>query len=216
MRRRNMISVGEQVKVVSDITMDNMYDGSYAYYEMTKYAGDTVTICSILEEDGKPRYRIHEDGGASLWSESMFSIQEEPFDKVQYSCEYELYKAYPTDSGYDIRTIEDIVLDPFETLKVDTGLKINLAEGYEAQVRPRSGLSSRGMHVHLGTIDQGYTGQIKVNLTNLTTTTQRFKSGTRIAQLVIAKRYDVAVEKVDEFTTQTERGANGFGSTGEV
>ena len=84
MRRRNMISVGEQVKVVSDITMENMYDGSYVYYEMTKYAGDKVTISSVFEEDGKPRYRIHEDGGAAIWSESMFSLQEESFDRVQY------------------------------------------------------------------------------------------------------------------------------------
>ena len=121
-------------------------------------------------------------------------------------------------AGVDLKAaLEDpIVLEPLERKIIDTGLKIALPEGYEAQVRPRSGLAAKqGISVlnAPGTIDADYRGEIGVILVNLSNKTVTIQPGDRIAQLVFAKFEQVQWKSTDKLST-TERGIGGFGSTG--
>ena len=128
--------------------------------------------------------------------------------------------AYETSAsaGLDIRAniSEAIVLKPLERTLVKTGLFMEIPEGYECQVRPRSGLAlKKGISVlnSPGTIDADYRGEVGVILINLSNETFTIENGERIAQLVFAKVEQAAWEKV-EVLTETDRGAGGFGSTG--
>lgn len=122
-------------------------------------------------------------------------------------------------AGLDLRAnIETpITLKPLERTIVKTGLFIELPVGYEAQVRPRSGLAFKNGITVLnspGTIDADYRGEIGVILVNLSNEAFVIENGERIAQLVIAKHEQAEWQLVKELTT-TERGAGGFGSTGK-
>lgn len=122
-------------------------------------------------------------------------------------------------AGVDLKAaLEDpIVLEPLERKIIGTGLKIALPEGYEAQVRPRSGLAAKqGISVlnAPGTIDADYRGEIGVILVNLSNKTVTIEPGDRIAQLVFAKFEQVQWKSTDKLST-TERGIGGFGSTGK-
>lgn len=111
---------------------------------------------------------------------------------------------------------EEVVLKPFERRLLPTGIAIELPEGYEAQVRPRSGLAIKHGITILnspGTIDSDYRGEIKVILINLGNEDFVVRRGDRIAQLVIAPVVRVQWEEVEELT-ESLRGPNGFGSTG--
>lgn len=129
--------------------------------------------------------------------------------------------AYETASsaGMDLRAFidADIVLKPFERKLIPTGLYIELPDGYEAQIRPRSGLAIKSGITVLnspGTIDADYRGEIKVILINLSDTDFTIKSGERICQMVIAKHEKAEFIEVEEIS-ETERGAGGFGHTGK-
>ncbi|MEM0994683.1 MAG: dUTP diphosphatase [Bacteroidota bacterium] len=111
---------------------------------------------------------------------------------------------------------EPITLASLERRLIPTGLFIELPLGYEAQVRPRSGLAIKkglSMPNTPGTIDSDYRGEIKVPIINLSKETQTIQSGERIAQMVIAKHELVEWEAV-EVLSDSERGSGGFGSTG--
>ena len=111
---------------------------------------------------------------------------------------------------------ESITLNPLERTIVKTGLFIELPIGYEAQVRPRSGLAAKkGITVlnSPGTVDADYRGEIGVILVNLSNEAFVVENGERIAQLVIAKYEKVSFELVNELK-ETHRGTGGFGSTG--
>ncbi len=121
-------------------------------------------------------------------------------------------------AGMDLRAnlSESITLKPFERTLVKTGLFIELPVGYEAQVRPRSGLAlKKGITVlnSPGTIDADYRGEIGVILINLSDQDFIIENGERIAQLVIAKYEQAEFIEVNELS-ETSRGAGGFGSTG--
>ncbi len=121
-------------------------------------------------------------------------------------------------AGMDLRAnlTETITLNPLERAIVKTGLFIELPIGYEAQVRPRSGLAAKkGITVlnSPGTVDADYRGEIGVILVNLSNETFVIESGERIAQLVIAKHERVEWIEVQELS-ETSRGEGGFGSTG--
>ncbi len=121
-------------------------------------------------------------------------------------------------AGMDIRANIDasITLKPLDRVLVKTGLYIALQPGYEAQVRPRSGLAyKKGITVlnSPGTIDADYRGEIGVILVNLSSENFIIEDGERVAQLVIAKYEQVTLEEVDVLN-ETKRGASGFGSTG--
>lgn len=121
-------------------------------------------------------------------------------------------------AGMDLRANidEPIVLNPLERAIVKTGLFIALPEGYEAQVRPRSGLAAKKGITVLnapGTVDADYRGEIGVILVNLSNEPFTINDGERIAQLVIAKHETIRWEEVTVLS-ETDRGAGGFGSTG--
>lgn len=121
-------------------------------------------------------------------------------------------------AGMDLRANidESIILRPLERRLIPTGLFIALPEGYEAQVRPRSGLALKhGLTVlnAPGTIDADYRGEIGVVLVNLSDKDFVVKDGERIAQLVIA-RYEQAELQLVDVLDETERGAGGYGHTG--
>lgn len=129
--------------------------------------------------------------------------------------------AYETASsaGMDLRAFvdADVVLKPFERKLIPTGLYIELPDGYEAQIRPRSGLAIKSGITVLnspGTIDADYRGEIKVILINLSQEDFTIKSGDRICQMVIAKHEKAEFVEVNEIS-ETERGAGGFGHTGK-
>lgn len=122
-------------------------------------------------------------------------------------------------AGMDIRAFIDapVTLQPLERSLIPTGLFIELPEGYEAQVRPRSGLAIKQGITCLntpGTIDADYRGEIKVILINLSAELQVIEPGERIAQLVIKKAEQIEWIEVDEINV-TERGAGGFGHSGK-
>lgn len=121
-------------------------------------------------------------------------------------------------AGMDIRAnIErPWVVESLERVLVPTGLFIELPQGYEAQMRPRSGLAYRkglSMPNTPGTIDSDYRGELKVIIINLSKETQTIQPGERIGQMVIAKHERVTWSEV-EVLEDSERGASGFGSTG--
>ena len=126
--------------------------------------------------------------------------------------------ATPLSAGMDLRANleSSLTLGPLERALVPTGLFIALPEGFEAQVRPRSGLAAKHGITVLntpGTIDADYRGEIKVILVNLSPTPFEIVPGERIAQLVVARHERVEWEAV-EILDETDRGAGGFGSTG--
>ena len=122
-------------------------------------------------------------------------------------------------AGVDLRASieEPIVLSSLERAMVPAGIYIELPEGYEAQVRPRSGLAAKhGISIvnAPGTIDADYRGEIKVILVNLSKDDFTINPGERIAQMVIARYEKVEWVEVEELS-ESERGAGGFGSTGK-
>ena len=128
--------------------------------------------------------------------------------------------AYATEAsaGMDLRAniTEPIVLKPLERVLVPTGIFIELPVGYEAQVRPRSGLATkRGITVinSPGTVDADYRGELKVSLVNLSNEPFEIVPGERIAQMVVARHECVEWEDA-ETLSETGRGAGGWGSTG--
>jgi dUTP pyrophosphatase len=121
-------------------------------------------------------------------------------------------------AGMDIcaAVAEDVVITPGSTVLIPTGFAIALPEGYEAQVRPRSGLAVRhsvGILNSPGTIDADYRGEVKVILTNFGTKEFVVKRGDRVAQMVVARYERVAWDEREELGG-TARGAGGFGHTG--
>ena len=124
--------------------------------------------------------------------------------------------AKPGDAGMDLRSVEELSVPPRGRAVVRTGLVMALPPGYEAQVRPRSGLALKSGITVLntpGTIDAGYRGEVGVILFNTTDEPFAVRKGDRIAQLVIAAVVEAQVVEAAELG-ETERGAGGFGSTG--
>ncbi|MEI8134722.1 MAG: dUTP diphosphatase [bacterium] len=119
-------------------------------------------------------------------------------------------------SGMDLRTSENIALEPGEYKLIPTGIAIEIPIGFEGQIRPRSGLALKHGIACLnspGTIDADYRGEVKVLLINHGKARVDFQRGDRIAQLIISKYEQVEVEVVNELT-ETTRSTGGFGHTG--
>ena len=128
--------------------------------------------------------------------------------------------AYQTElsAGMDLRAnlSEPIMIHPLERVLIPTGLFLELPKGFEAQIRPRSGIAvNHGITVlnSPGTIDADYRGEVKVLLVNLSAKAFAVEGGERIAQMVIAKHEQVEFEQV-EALSETDRGQGGFGSSG--
>ena len=135
--------------------------------------------------------------------------------------------AHAGDSGLDLCSTVDVTLEWGRPKKVPTGVHVEIPTGYEAQVRPRSGLSSKGVVCSFGTVDGGFTGEISAVLTLVYRPHDDgpyvpndgkyiIKAGDRIAQLVIAPVASVKVEQVQSLgeLSETERGERGWGSSG--
>ncbi len=122
-------------------------------------------------------------------------------------------------AGMDLRANleQPIVLKPLERTLVPTGIYLQLPEGYEAQIRPRSGLAIKhgiGIVNSPGTIDADYRGEVRVILVNLSNEDFTIQDGERVCQMVIAQHARVAWENVESLD-ETQRGAGGFGHTGK-
>ena len=123
-------------------------------------------------------------------------------------------------SGMDIRANleQPLQIQPMERLMVPTGLFVEIPQGYEIQIRPRSGMAIKQGITCLntpGTIDADYRGEIKVILINLSNEPQIIQSGDRVAQMVLQKVERIEWEKTNQLN-ETDRGSGGFGSTGKV
>jgi dUTP pyrophosphatase len=117
------------------------------------------------------------------------------------------------DAGLDLRAVEPMMLAPGVAQAVPTGIAIQLPAGYEAQVRPRSGMALKhSLTVNFGTIDPGYRGEVRVVMFNLGRSIYTIEKGDRIAQLVVA-RYE-AIEWEEGELGDSARGTGGFGSSG--
>jgi dUTP pyrophosphatase len=132
------------------------------------------------------------------------------FDLPQYATSHS--------AGLDLRADIDnaIIISPLQRIMVPTGIYIELPDGYEAQVRPRSGLAAKhGISIvnTPGTIDPDYRGEIKVILVNLSDTNFTIEPGERIAQMVIARFEQISWNQVEQLS-ETNRGEGGFGHTG--
>ena len=126
------------------------------------------------------------------------------------------YYTHKGDSGVDLYSAEECMLKPMERRLISTGIKIEIPHGYEAQVRPKSGLAIEHGISHansVGTIDSGYRGEIKVPLINLSDKSYKIEKGKKIAQMVFAKVEEAVFEEADELGSTT-RNEGGFGSTG--
>ena len=125
-------------------------------------------------------------------------------------------KAHKSDACFDIYALEDCKIKGFETKLVHTGIKVEIPNGYEGVIRPRSGMSLKTqlrVANSPGTIDSGYRGEICVIMTNLSNKLEVINKYQRIAQFTIKKVIDFEVEEVDVLG-ETERGVGGFGSSG--
>lgn len=127
--------------------------------------------------------------------------------------------AYPTDSGFDLHSTNDLEIGPFGRALVPTGIKVSFEEGYEIQVRPKSGLAiKQGLTVlnTPGTVDQGYTGEIQVIVFNTNNYSVTIPKGMKVGQAVLCPVINgkfVNFKQVNNIESK-DRGDNGFGSTG--
>jgi dUTP pyrophosphatase len=127
--------------------------------------------------------------------------------------------SYETDSGFDLHSTKELEIGPFGRVLVPTGIKVSFEEGYELQVRPKSGLAiNQGLTVlnTPGTVDQGYTGEIQVIVFNTNNHKVVIPKGMKVAQAVLCPVMNgkyVRFEYVDKLN-EKDRGNNGFGSTG--
>ena len=143
-----------------------------------------------------------------------------PTMKLEFSSKkYDPNFAYPTDSGMDLYSMESLTIEPFGRVLVPTGVHFDVPENYEIQIRSKSGLAiNQGLMVlnSPGTVDQGYTGEIKVILFNTTNNSVEIKEGQKIAQAVVCPVVCgkwLNLVKVDKIKDK-DRSDNGFGSTG--
>jgi dUTP pyrophosphatase len=175
------------------------------------------------EMDGTSELEIEEIHGVNLKElEKAFSEKEPKLDLKFVKCHPDAVSPsynYPTDSGFDLHSTESVGLPPLSRMLVGTGLKFNIKDGYEIQIRPKSGLAlKQGLTVlnTPGTIDSGYDGEVKVILYNSTQNTIYVEKGQKIAQACVCPvangRWINPVE-VSEISGK-DRGDKGFGSTG--
>ena len=174
--------------------------------------GDDDDINGLLEMFG-----ISPEEYGTLFETAM-KVKNLGYKKVHPDAIEPFYN-YEKDSGFDLCSVEEVVLKPLSRLMVNTGLAFNIPDEHEIQIRPKSGLAiNYGVTVlnTPSTIDGGYVGEVKVILFNTSREEFHIKKGTKIAQAVLCPviqgKY-VNIENIDELP-QTDRGDNGFGSTG--
>ena len=143
----------------------------------------------------------------------MIEIVPETMKVVLDDGAYMPERAHELDAGYDLRTPEDVTIYGGLNATIDTGVHVQIPDGYVGFLKSKSGLNVKDNITGEGVIDAGYTGSIKVKLYNNGNFTKHFYKGDKIIQLVILPIYTPELERVDSLE-KTDRGANGFGSTG--
>ena len=138
--------------------------------------------------------------------------------KLENGCEnFCPKKAHPDDAGYDLYSRIDAVLEPLSGMAIPVGFAMELPSGYEAQIRPRSGLAAKH-HITVsnspGTVDANFRGEVKAILYNLGKEPFIIQRGDRIAQMVICELPEIELVEATELS-ETDRGSGGFGSTGK-
>lgn len=133
---------------------------------------------------------------------------------MKYKCDYKIEKGHDTDSGYDLKTKHPFKLLPQQVKLIPTSLYLELDKHIEAQVRPKSSISAKGILVHFGTVDSDYRGEVQVVMQNLNDYGVEFEAGQKIAQIVFSEKTEVVLEQTDTVSNDTDRGSGGFGSTG--
>lgn len=171
-----------------------------------------------IENDQEELDKLFQDFGLYLGEDAEYSAEKVlKYKKLNSDAVTPKYN-YTSDSGFDLHSTEEIQLQPFQRVLVPTGLSFDIPEGFEIQVRTKSGLAiKQGLMVlnSPGTVDQGYTGEVKVIILNVGDT-QTIEKGQKIAQAVlcpVVPGKNVVLEEIDEVSDK-ERGDNGFGSTG--
>lgn len=175
------------------------------------------------ESDGTSEFEVDEIHGVNLKELEKAYNEQQPkmtleFIKVHQDAVSPKYN-YPTDSGFDLHSTESVGISPQSRMLVGTGLKFNIKDGFEMQVRPKSGLAlKQGLTVlnTPGTVDSGYDGEVKVILYNSSHDTVYVEKGQKIAQACICPVVNgkwIETKEVTEISGK-DRGDNGFGSTG--
>jgi dUTP pyrophosphatase len=203
-----MGDINEYVKELKQLKSLGLIDGEQAE-ELDRLIGIVESLGDTKEEETKEadKYKIE-------------------IKYVNTSKNEEPTWAKEGDSGFDLRANlpdgkKEITLQPFERMLIPTGLYFELPDGFELQVRPRSGHSLKtGLMAILGTVDTGYRGEVKVIMINLNKEPQKIEQGERVAQGVVTSRISndfgrlIKLDSVKQLT-ETERGSGGFGSTGK-
>ncbi len=124
-------------------------------------------------------------------------------------------KAYDIDAGFDLYTSREVRINGNAVSVVPTGVAFNVPAGYFGKIYERSGISTRTLFsIKTGVLDAGYTGEVGLVVHNHDDYPHDIAAGTKLAQIVFHKLPEVTLNQVQEFTQTTERGANGFGSSG--
>jgi dUTP pyrophosphatase len=118
------------------------------------------------------------------------------------------------DAAFDIYSVEDVEIPPGMTAAVDCGFGLEIPPGYKVMINGRSGLASRGIFCHVGTVDENYKGKLGTILYNLSKTFYNIKKGDRVGQISLQRVIPTEFEVVNELSTSV-RGENGFGSSGK-
>lgn len=200
-------------------------ENNFNYEKLTKivtekYGNSMVDLNNLSYEDLTSELDVLSDELQSMLLEN--TVNNIVLGFINKSTNQDPEYIYEGDSGFDLRANlqSPITLGPLEREMVPTGLYFQIPEGFEIQVRPRSGLAAKqGLSVlnTPGTVDQGYTGEVKVILVNLSNEKQIINHGDRIAQAVLCPvltKRTATLTKVDDLS-QTDRGEGGFGSTGK-
>ena len=117
------------------------------------------------------------------------------------------------DACMDMYALEGTTIPAGTTKIIPTGIAVEIPQGYEGLVRGRSGLTSKGITAHLGTIDETYRGDVGMIITNYTNADFKVEAGMRLAQFTVKPVYHIQLEEVEELS-DTSRGSNGYGSSG--
>ena len=202
-------------KELSKLGFDLVHDNIRGY-KILNSSGESITNYNFKRKyEDFETYNVFkvDDDTAKKIGELIYEYNKKT-PIMRYKAPYELSKD-KGDQGWDIRADKDTVLNPSETKLIETGLYFEFREGLYADVRARSGISSKGILCHTGLVDSGYRGEIKVCMTNLSNVSYTIKKGDRIAQLVFGKEVLVEPTKAEEIDTDTSRGDKGFGSSGK-
>jgi dUTP pyrophosphatase len=200
MDTKNSEELNKQIELLNEI--DSIFDDE----------SDDSQYDNIIDEFGLDVNELLKDMGSY---NPVMDVNYSVSNKDSINPEY----AYETDSGFDLYSTEELYIEPFDRALVPTGLHFDIPDGYEIQVRSKSGLAlKQGLMVlnSPGTVDQGYTGEIKVIMFNTTKRTIKIEKGQKIAQAVLCPVVCgkwinlVRVENIED----KDRSDNGFGSTG--